>query len=337
MANFADIIGHEDIIQHFKMSIERNMVSHAYIINGEKGSGKKTLTKVIAKTLECESGDPDACDNCHSCKQADSGNHPDIKWITHDKPNLISIDEVREQINDDIIKKPYTDGEYTSRYKIYIVNDAHLLNPQAQNALLKTIEEPPEYAIIFLLTNNLDKLLPTIVSRCVVLNMKPVREMDVINYLTTVLNVPEEQAYFSERFAFGNLGKAVRLATSENYKEIRDTTVRLLRQIYNMETEDILAVAKRLSDYRLDMQDLMDIMQMWYRDILMFKITNSPNQLVFKDEYTAMKKQSAHISYEGIDNVIKALDKMKLRLEANVNFDVAMELLLMTIKENYNG
>ena len=332
MVNFDDIIGHEEIIQHFKMSIERGMLSHAYILNGEKGTGKKLVTRAIAKTLQCEEGKADACNVCHSCVQADSGNQPDIIWVKHEKPNVLSVEEVRTQVNQDIGVKPYS-----SRYKIYIIPDAHLLNSQAQNALLKTVEEPPEYAIIFLLTDNLDKLLPTIISRCVVLNMKPIREMDMIRYMKDVLGIPEEQAYFCERFAYGNLGKAVRLATSENYKQIKESSIRLLRNIYKMETEDIILAAKRLSEYKLEMPDLMDIMQMWYRDVLMFKITNSVNQLVFREEYQAMKQQSEKISYEGVDNVLNALDKMKVRLEANVNFDVAMELLLMTIKENYNG
>lgn len=332
MVNFDDIIGHEEIIQHFKMSIERGKLSHAYILNGEKGTGKKLVTRAIAKTLQCEEGKADACNVCHSCVQADSGNQPDIIWVKHEKPSVLSVEEVRTQVNQDIGVKPYS-----SRYKIYIIPDAHLLNSQAQNALLKTVEEPPEYAIIFLLTDNLDKLLPTIISRCVVLNMKPIREMDMIRYMKDVLGIPEEQAYFCERFAYGNLGKAVRLATSENYKQIKESSVRLLRNIYKMETEDIILAAKRLSEYKLEMPDLMDIMQMWYRDVLMFKITNSVNQLVFREEYQAMKKQSEKISYEGVDNVLNALDKMKVRLEANVNFDVAMELLLMTIKENYNG
>lgn len=332
MVNFDDIIGHEEIIQHFKMSIERGMLSHAYILNGEKGTGKKLVTRAIAKTLQCEEGKADACNVCHSCVQADSGNQPDIIWVKHEKPSVLSVEEVRTQVNQDIGVKPYS-----SRYKIYIIPDAHLLNSQAQNALLKTVEEPPEYAIIFLLTDNLDKLLPTIISRCVVLNMKPIREMDMIRYMKDVLGIPEEQAYFCERFAYGNLGKAVRLATSENYKQIKESSVRLLRNIYKMDTEDIILSAKRLSEYKLEMPDLMDIMQMWYRDVLMFKITNSVNQLVFREEYQAMKQQSEKISYEGVDNVLNALDKMKVRLEANVNFDVAMELLLMTIKENYNG
>ena len=110
------------------------------------------LAGLFAKTLQCEAGGTDPCGTCRSCIQCDSGNQPDIIWVTHEKPTVISVDDIREQVNNDIIIKPYS-----SRYKIYIIPEAELMNPQAQNALLKTIEEPPEYAITMLLTNNLTR------------------------------------------------------------------------------------------------------------------------------------------------------------------------------------
>ena len=144
--DFTNIIGHEDIIRHFKSSIEMDKISHAYILNGEAASGKKLLAEVFAKALQCDKMGVEPCNDCQSCLQVQTGNHPDIITVTHEKPNIISVDEVREQILDTIAVKPYK-----SKYKIYIVPDAHLMNPQAQNAILKTIEEPPEYAILILL------------------------------------------------------------------------------------------------------------------------------------------------------------------------------------------
>ena len=98
-------------------------------------SGKKTLTRAIIKTLECEEGGTEPCCKCKSCKQMDTDNQPDVTWVTHDKPNVISVEEIRDQVNKDITIKPYS-----SRYKIYVIDDAQLLNANAQNALLKTIE-----------------------------------------------------------------------------------------------------------------------------------------------------------------------------------------------------
>lgn len=330
MTTFRDVVGHESIIGHFKSSIEQGKVAHAYLIHGEKGTGKKMLAGLFAKTLQCEAGGTDPCETCRSCIQCDSGNQPDIIWVTHEKPTVISVDDIREQVNNDIIIKPYS-----SRYKIYIIPEAELMNPQAQNALLKTIEEPPEYAIIMLLTNNLDKMLPTILSRCITLNLKPVGELDMMEYLSR-MGIPQAKAKFCVGFAFGNLGKAVRLATSEEYNEIKHDCVQILKDINRMEIYDLIDAVKKMSKYKLDIYDYLDIMMMWYRDILMLKVSGSPDKLLFKEEYATLKQQANYISYEGIENVLKALDKVKVRLEANVNFDIAMELLLLTIKENQN-
>ena len=330
MTTFRDVVGHESIIGHFKSSIEQGKVAHAYLIHGEKGTGKKMLAGLFAKTLQCEAGGTDPCGTCRSCIQCDSGNQPDIIWVTHEKPTVISVDDIREQVNNDIIIKPYS-----SRYKIYIIPEAELMNAAAQNAILKTIEEPPEYAIIMLLTNNLDKMLPTILSRCITLNLKPVGELDMMEYLSR-MGVPQAKAKFCVGFAFGNLGKAVRLATSEEYNEIKHDCVQILKDINRMEIYDLIDAVKKMSKYKLDIYDYLDIMMMWYRDILMLKVSGSPDKLLFKEEYATLKQQANYISYEGIENVLKALDKVKVRLEANVNFDIAMELLLLTIKENQN-
>mgnify|MGYP000066754127 CR=1 FL=1 len=170
MAGFHEIIGHEQLIAHLQSAIVMDKVSHAYIINGPKDSGKMMLAQAFAMALQCETsirnregatGRPEEklspeilaepCLECHSCKQALGNNQPDIIYLTHEKPNTISVADIREQINHDIEIKPYS-----SKYKVYIVDEAEKMNQQAQNALLKTIEEPPAYAVILLLTTNAD-------------------------------------------------------------------------------------------------------------------------------------------------------------------------------------
>lgn len=330
MTAFKDVIGHEGIIGHFKSSIEQGKVAHAYLIHGEKGTGKKLLAGLFAKTLQCEAGGTDPCGKCRSCIQCETGNQPDVIWVTHEKPSVISVDDIREQVNKSIIVRPYS-----SRYKIYIIPQGEMMNPQAQNALLKTLEEPPEYAVILLLTNNIDKMLPTIISRCITLNLRPVGELDMMEYLSRI-GVPAAKAKFCVGFAFGNLGKAVRLATSEEYNEIKYDCVQILKNANKMEIYDFTEAVKRMTKYKLEIYDYIDLMMMWYRDILMLKVSGSPDKLLFKEEYSTLKRQANYISFEGIENVLDAMDKVKIRLEANVNFDIAMELLLLTIKENQN-
>lgn len=178
MAGFKDIVGNEQIIEHLQNAISMGKVSHAYIINGPQLSGKMMIAEAFARALQCEKEGTDGCGECKSCHQADDHNHPDIIYVSHEKPNNISVDDIRTQLNNDIVIKPYS-----SKYKIYIVDEAEKMNQQAQNALLKTIEEPPAYAVIMLLTTNADSFLQTIRSRCITLNMKSVKDEVIKAYL----------------------------------------------------------------------------------------------------------------------------------------------------------
>lgn len=331
MKSFKDVIGHEQIIEHMKTAIERGRVTHAYILNGEAGSGKKMLADIFAAALQCEDHGTDPCGTCKSCLQAGSGNQPDIIKVTHEKAS-ISVDDIRTQLNADIDIKPYS-----SKYKIYIIDDADKMTEQAQNALLKTIEEPPAYGIIMLLVTNKNKLLPTILSRCVTLNLKPVSTDLIADYLMKEYQVPDYNAHISARFSQGNLGKAVRYSTSEEFNESKDKILHLLKYLENMQVYEILDGIKQLGEHKLEIYDYIDIMMLWYRDILLYKVTDNPNQLLFRAEYPYIKKQAEQIGYDGIENIIKAMDKAKERLRANVNFDIALELMLLVIKENGNG
>ena len=329
MSGFADVLGHEQTIQHMKHAIQLNKVSHAYIINGEKGSGKKLLADLFAQTLQCEAGGTEPCMECRSCKQAASQNQPDIIRVTHEKPNTISVEDIREQLNGDIQIKPYS-----SPYKIYIVDEAEKLTVQAQNALLKTIEEPPSYAVILLLTSNAGTLLPTIRSRCVLLDLKPVPSQKIKKYLMEELEIPEYRADICTAFAQGNVGKAKRLALSDNFGEMLEHALHLVKYISQMEIGDLIEDLKKISEYKMEINDYLDLLTIWYRDVLLFKATRDADSMIFSDELKSISRKASESSYEGLGRIIESLEKAKQRLKANVNFDLTMELLLLTMKEN---
>lgn len=331
MKKFEDVIGHEQVIEHMQTAIEKDRVSHAYILNGEAGSGKKMLADIFAATLQCEEHGTTPCGKCKSCLQASSGNHPDIIKVTHEKAS-ISVDDIRTQLNGDIDIKPYS-----SKYKIYIIDEADKMTEQAQNALLKTIEEPPAYGIIMLLVTNKNKLLQTILSRCVTLNLKPVSSDLITDFLMKEYQIPDYNAHISARFSQGNVGKAIRYSMSEEFNETKDKILHLLKYIENMQVYEILDGIKQLGEHKLEIYDYIDIMILWYRDILLYKVTGNPNQLLFRAEYPYIKRQAERVGYDGIENIIRAMDKAKERLRANVNFDIALELMLLVIKENGNG
>lgn len=328
MANFKDIIGQEQVKEHFQTAIRTGNISHAYILNGETGSGRHMLADAFTKSLLCENkSHTDACDSCKSCLQAESRNHPDICYITHEKAS-ISVDDIRGQLNNSIQIKPYS-----SKYKVYIISDANKMTEQAQNALLKTIEEPPAYAVILLLTDNLNALLPTIQSRCVILNTKPLHKEDIAAYLTKHLSMEPEQAKIAAGFCQGNMGKAIRFANSEDFQEMKNDTLRLLKNIDNMELSEITEIIHLFAQKKGMINDYLDLMLLWYRDVLMFKVTKDANLLLYQEEYHDISRQASTRTYEDIENILQAIDKAKVRLDANVNFDIAIELMVLTMKD----
>ena len=145
MAELNEILGNERIKEHFITAVHHKKISHAYIVEGDKGSGKKMLAEAFSKILQCEgretTGLVESCGKCESCIQMEYHDHPDVIWVSHEKPNVISVGEIREQIVNTVEIMPYK-----GPYKIYIVDEAEKMNAAAQNAILKTIEEPPEYA-----------------------------------------------------------------------------------------------------------------------------------------------------------------------------------------------
>ncbi len=328
MVGFNNVIGHEEIIRHLQNAIQTGKISHSYIFAGEPGSGKRLLAGIYAMTLQCEAGGENACGKCESCKRAIGKNHPDIIMVKHEKPNTISIDEIREQVVNDVDIKPYS-----SPHKIYIIPDAEIMTPQAQNALLKTIEEPPEYAVIMLLTSNIDGLLPTIRSRCVRLDLKVVDDGLVKKYLMEHLHIPDYQAEIDASFAHGSIGKAKEAATSQEFADITQKALKILKYADSMEVYELTEAIKNLSSEKQNINDYLDIFQFWFRDVLMFKATREIDNLVFKQEINYIREQASQRSYENLEKILEALDKTKVRLRANVNTELALELLFLTIRE----
>lgn len=344
------VLGQNHIEKHFENAIKMGKISHAYIINGEAGTGKMQLAVAFAKALQCVDNNPQfyadnnlqfdfgvedtektvtgrACGVCKSCKQTESRNQPDIKYVTYEKSG-IGVDEIREQINDDIDIKPYS-----SRYKIYIVADSEKMTVQAQNALLKTIEEPPEYAVIILLTTNADMFLPTILSRCVLLNIRPVKEETIKNQLMSEYGVSNYEANMAAVFSGGNPGKAIKLATSEEFKELKKNVVGMLMSLERGGMDIINSHIKEAATFKKQMDEYFSLMRSWFRDVLLYKGTKNIDSLIFQDDYRLIKEMSEKLEYLDINVILKAMDYAENRIKSNVNFDVTMEVLFLTIKE----
>lgn len=329
MLMFKEILGHELIKEHFRNALQSGKISHAYILSGEEGMGKKTLADAFALSLLCEKGGEEPCRSCPACKQVLSGSHPDLVYVTHEKPASIGVEDIRVQINDAIQVRPYS-----SSHKIFIVDEAEKMTQQAQNALLKTMEEPPSYAVILLLTTNQEVFLPTVRSRCVQMKLKPLKDSEIQTYLIKNMGLSMADAEIYAAFARGNLGKAITIASSERFKELYKEMRKLLTEIRQADISDILDWIGNIKEEAYDVEECLDFIQMWYRDILLYKVTEDRESLIFKNEEAAVRTISGKSSCEGIERVLKAIDQARIRLKANVNMEIVLELMLLIMKEN---
>lgn len=340
MADINDILGNERIKEHFITAVRHKKISHAYIIEGDKGSGKKMLSAAFSKILQCETrqknGDTKACGQCEACIQMENKDHPDVIWVSHEKPGVISVGEIRKQVVNTVDIMPYK-----GPYKIYIIDEAEKMNMAAQNAILKTIEEPPEYAIIFLLTTNRGAFLDTILSRCILLETRSVSEKMVEVYLVEKYEVTKEAAEFAAGFSLGNIGKAEEIVLSEEFRELKDMTLSILRYIHEIESYEIADKVKEYKKYKNRIDDFFDIFLMWFRDILLLKADRSVNaesarkKIIFRNEYSYLKKQAEKLEFDSIDYIINRIHRARIRIKSNVNFDATLELLIVEARREF--
>ena len=277
-------------------SYNKGKLSHAYIIEGSKLSGRDEFVQNIAAALLCEKAaemrELVPCGKCPSCIKAATKNHPDVIHVMHAKPTVLSVNEIREQVVSDISIKPYY-----GPYKIYIIYDSQLMNENAQNALLKTIEEPEPYGIIFLLTDNEDSFLQTIRSRCIRLSMDAVPRNDIAEALL-----------------------------DEDGQQV----IKALEGVVRSDAFQINKTAKEMED--MDRQQVVRIAGLWVRDMLVYKSTGDRSRLYFAAYEQSIRSMSESMTYEDLNECLEVVDKVKARLSANVKAEAAFENMLLQIR-----
>ncbi len=347
---FSEIIGQSENVRHLKRAIEKGKVSHAYMLCGEEGSGRMPLAMAFAAALLCEEGGAEACGHCPSCRRIAEGMHPDLHRVAHEKPNTISVEDIRTQVIHDVGNRPY------GSYKVYIIDEAEKMNESAQNALLKTIEEPPPYAVLILLSTHAAALLPTIRSRCVELVMRPVADAEIINYLMEQVSVPDYRARSIASFAQNNLGRAVRLATSSEFEAQKDQISAIMRQVWNSTYSQRLAWQKELAQEKDLLPQKLSLMQVWLRDLMLIKsqdgtaaqiaaglrklqsdaaggqnsaqTTDPASRIAFVSDRTALSEIAKDVSWQHIKDALDALEEARARWTANVRPELVCGLLL---------
>lgn len=326
MCRFSEVYGNDLLLRHLRQAVATKKISHAYLFAGGSGSGKKMLANLFAKTLQCEAQGTEPCGVCQSCKAFASHNHPDIVYVRPTKKTL-GVDDIREQILEDVKFK-----QYQYRYKIYIVEQADTMTVQAQNALLKTLEEPPGYAIFLLLANNTSAFLPTILSRVVTLQIRPLSENLITQYLVTEKQLSDTTAAEYAAYAQGSIGNALALLEDETFVHMREDILDKLMKMEQKSLAEVLLFAKDLEQYKDDMRFL-DIIQLWYRDLLVAKRLKDEQFLIQKTNRELLFANAKPTPAE-LARKAAVVQQAKVKLARNANFRLTMEVMLMELKEN---
>jgi DNA polymerase-3 subunit delta' len=322
--DYKSIRGHEKIISNLKSVVKNNRINHAYIFDGDAGMGKTMLAKAFAKTLLCQNGGDEPCGECNSCRSFDSLNNPDVIYVTHEKKQIV-VDDIRNQVVRQAAVKPFMCNR-----KVFIIDEADLMRQEAQNALLKTLEEPPDYVTFLLLCENVNKLLVTILSRCVLFKLHPLPDDEVKDYLMSVSGADEHTANYCTAFAKGSIGKAAQLYGSEDFNDIRDFAVETLLKLEKSDMTGMYKLLSEVDKYKSDITQVLEIMLLTYRDALVL-LSSGSKFVVQKDKLSLLGTLSQKGS-AALINACAALEGTMSDLRGNVDFQLSMEKLFFNLK-----
>lgn len=291
---FNKIIGNEEIQNLLKQAIKNNRTSHSYLFVGTEGIGKKQIAKEFAKALLCLNNDK-YCNTCKSCIEFDDNNNPDFVILEPDE-NSIKIEQIRE-IQRKVVEKPIISSQ-----KVYIIDNSDKMTTEAQNCLLKTLEEPPKYITIILIGTNENAFLSTIKSRCTILRFKDISQHKIEEYLDS------QKIYFKDKRILkacgGSIGKALEIKDrQEEYEGIHEF-------IENLAQENIIDIFKNTQILYNSKERIQDILQ--YINILLLELA--------KENYK-------------YSECIEIIEDTKKRLQSNANYDMTIDNMLLKMKE----
>ena len=332
-ASFSAILGHDGAKAHLQAALADRQMSHAYLLEGTHGVGKKTLANAFVKTLLCQTpiagpnGQQDCCGRCQSCRSFDHDNHPDVKRIrTLPDKNTISVKQIRDELVKDISIRPYG-----GQYKIYLIEEAERLTVEAQNAMLKTLEEPPAYGLIIMMAESAAAFLPTILSRCVKISLQPL-DSKVVKAELGRRGVESGKAGIAAAFAQGSIGQALKLCEDENFEEMRTELFQFLGRIPQLSQLEVMKGSQLWDQFKSEQEALFSLLLIWYRDILVYQETRDPAQILCADQLETIASMASYYENRKLIQITDKVLDIHKKLKANANAALAIDCLLMELK-----
>ena len=322
---FSDIVGHQKQLASLKWALAEDRLHHAYLFLGPEGVGKRTLALSLAMAIQCLEESHDFCGGCPKCLQIKSENHPDVRLVGPlAGKKEITIQQVRE------LERELSFRAFSGRKKIAIIDPAHLMNFSAQNALLKTLEEPPRDSLLILISTSVGGLLPTVLSRCLRLSFAVLPVEDVVDFLVSQKGMKREEAGLSAAMSMGSLGKALS-PEIEELAQRRKVWVEEIAVLTRGDHRGWMALAERLARDREDSMKFLEWVEGWYRDLLIYRVTGSGQALSNIDMARIVGEQADHHSLEQILFLLSEASRTAARIRRNVNRRMALENFLMKV------
>lgn len=309
--SFIQIIGHESIKRQIETSIKMGMFSHAHLIIGEDGIGKSLLARNIGLSILGKDIDREYVDL--------------IEYRVPKNKQSMGIKDITEKVIVEIYKKPYEGDK-----KVVIIYEADKMTVDAQNAFLKTIEEPPKGVFIILLCENLEVILETIRSRCQIHKLERLNFSEMKHYLNNKYPMlKDEEVKRIIAFSDGIPGRAERFIEDEEFKEIRNLAINLLIDVNNKDTTEFLKYEQLLSKYKYNSREVLTWLLAYIRDAMVYKETGKSELIISQDKIENIKDIAAMFSFNRLNDIIYIVNETRQKLERNVNPSLTYTSMLL--------
>lgn len=320
------MLGHQRVLKTLQTAIKNDTISHAYIFEGANGIGKRETALAFSSMLMCEADDA-PCGSCKTCQLLGQGSHPDFQEIYLDEDKSISVEDIRNILKGIVIRPLY------SKYKVYIINNADNMTVQAQNALLKSLEEPPRYVVFILTVQVGTAMTSTIRSRCQRIYFNKLSNEEILSILSTKYGSVKPEWDFIVSYADGVIGTAIDLVDFPQYLETRESVLDKVMQILESEDADLFILYDLFEKNDDKIDYILRIMLMFFRDIIVYNQTGNFSILINSDKKDMINKNK-NLKLSSLLRCIRAIWSAKRSLEVNASFQLTIEVMLMKIHKS---